>query len=681
MEGDVMAVGKTLTIYLAADLKKFNTGMAQAQGGLKGFGNSLTNVLGPALIGAGIAAGALAVKLGVDGVKAAIEDEAAMARLATTMNNLGLAHDTQKVEDYIYQLERSLGIADTDLRPAYDRLVRAIGNTEDAQTALQLALDVSAGSGKGLQQVTEALGKAYEGNIAGLSRLGAGIDAATLRTGDMDKITTQLASTFEGQARTSASTYEGQIQRLSTAADNLKEAFGAGLLGSLGDTDATTQDLVESMESMEGVIGGLGTALGKFTTGALAAYEDSIKRAGQETEVTSDQMEGLGVAAGGAGFVLGEIFGSLTGPGSPLGVLFGSLGATTKAADTLADTVVSTIPAWRDYSNAITYTTDQFREFLAANKIRLDGIKNENKDYMDLAARQNQVNTFTSIAVEKTNTLTSSRGSASKVADTLNKAEQKLLETYDTLNYKLDRTATKLSNQTKLLAEARQAVQEYASGIQQNLLSGIDLETAFTDQFDEAGQATGKTLLEGFNKQIAQAEYFGEVLNSIKAQGADQSLIEQIASLGPVTGAALAQQLIDDGLVKTMSDKWVGVQETTKGLALSLVPEFLIAGQNSAEEMVKGTAQTLLERSQAFTNMGKSIGKKVGAKFKAEFLADIAAAVKEVEAIQTAARAERVASETARQVAITDQQVGQALAKIIQRSDNRLGVQGVPVLA
>ena len=143
----------------------------------------------------------------------------------------------------------------------------------------------------------------------------------------------------------------------------------------------------------------------------------------------------------------------------------------------------------------------------------------------------------------------------------------------------------------------------------------------------------------------------------------------------------MAQQLIDDGLVKTMSDKWVGVQETTKGLAMSLVPEFLIAGQNSAEEMVKGTAQTLLERSQAFTNMGKSIGKKVGAKFKAEFLADIAAAVREVEAIQTAARAERIASETARQIAITDQQVGQALAKIIQRSDNRLGAQGVPVLA
>ena len=35
--------GKTLTIYLAADLKKFNQGMTQAQTGLKGFANTVSN--------------------------------------------------------------------------------------------------------------------------------------------------------------------------------------------------------------------------------------------------------------------------------------------------------------------------------------------------------------------------------------------------------------------------------------------------------------------------------------------------------------------------------------------------------------------------------------------------------------------------------------------------------------
>jgi hypothetical protein len=677
VEGDVMAVGKTLTIYLAADLKKFNQGMTQAQGGLKGFAGSLKNMLGPALIGATAALGALATKMAIDGVKAAMDDEVAVAKLAKTMENLGLAHDTQKVEDYIRVLERSLGIADTELRPAYDRLVRALGDTEAAQDALKLSLDVAAGSGKTLQQVTDALGKAYEGNIAGLSRLGAGIDAATIKTGDMDAITAQLSRTFTGQADIAAETYEGKIQRLSTAADNMKEAFGKGLLDSLTAISGGTQDLVEDMGRLEASLETAGNISGKVLSGMISDTMNLVKLMGFLTdpgatwnyiwEDIAIDLRGLTEEEKKAARAANEL--------AYAAALAGN------AAQTAGKQTQAATDWWMRHANTVKFTTQAYIDFLAANRVTLDGIQAENKGYLDLAARQKQVNTFTSIQIETNKKLTTTRGAFTASVNLLNKAEQKLSDTYEELNHKLDRTATKLTNQTALLADARQAVQDYASGIQQNLLSGIDLETAFTDQFDDTGKATGKSLIEGFNKQIAQAEWFGNVLNEIQNQGADRSLIEQIASLGPATGGALAQQLIDDGLVQTMSDKWVGVQETTKGLAMSLVPEFLIAGQNSAEEMVKGTAQTLLERSQAFTNMGKNIGKKVGAKFKAEFLADIAAAVKEVEAIQTAARAERVASETARQVAITDQQVGQALAKIIQRSDNRLGVQGVPVLA
>jgi hypothetical protein len=660
-----MARGKTLTVYLAADLKNFNNGMNKAQGEVRGFGGTLKNVLGPALIGAGIAVAGLATKMAIDGVQAAIADEAAMSKLATTMENLGLAHDTQKVEDYISVLERSLGIADTELRPAYDRLVRALGDTQKAQDALQLSLDVSAGSGKTLTQVTDALGKAYEGNIAGLSRLGAGIDAATIKSGDMDAITAQLSKTFTGQAEVAANTYEGKINRLSTAADNLKEAFGKGLLDSLSAMSDGTGDLVDSMGRLEASMESAGNITGKILEGMV-----------------KDSME------------LIKVFGFLTDPGATWNYIWEDIAIdlrgfteeekkAARAANELAyaaalsadatqkagNAATASAGKWQTYQYVINNTTRAYANYLAANSITIDE---------RMAANRLSIINQEKTAVEKvTATKITSTGASVK----LNKAEEELTERYDKLNKKLDITSTKLTNQTKKLSEAREAVQDYAKGIQENLLSGIDLGSAFTEQFDDTGKATGQTLIEGFNKQIAQAEWFGNVLNQIKSQGADDELIRQIASLGPATGGALAQQLIDDGLVKTMSDKWVSVQATTKNLAMQLVPEFLIAGQNSAEEMVKGTAETLLTRQQAFTNMGKSIGKKVGAKFKAEFLADIAAAVKEVGAIQTAARAERVASESARQVAITDQQVGQALAAIIQRSDNRLGLQGVPVLS
>jgi hypothetical protein len=282
MEQALMA--KTLTVYLAADLKKFNAGMDQAGRKAEGLGGVMNKLLGPALIGAGIAAGALATKLAVDGVKAAVEDEAAVAKLAQTMENLGLAHETKPVEDYIYQLERSLGIADTELRPAYDRLVRSIGNTEDANDAMALSLDVAAGTGKSLESVVEALGKAYDGNVTGLQRLGAGLDNATIRTGDMNKITGKLAKTFGGQATTQAKTFAGQLGRLQTAVDNLGEAFGGGILTGLGDTNEATQELVELMESLEPALKRAGEGVGKFV--AALAGSDGLQE-NLETSATN----------------------------------------------------------------------------------------------------------------------------------------------------------------------------------------------------------------------------------------------------------------------------------------------------------------------------------------------------------------------------------------------------------
>jgi hypothetical protein len=282
-------MAKTLTVYLAADLKKFNSGMDQAGKKAQGLSGTMNKMLGPALIGAGVAAGAFATKLAVDGVKAAIDNEKAMASLATTMENLGVAHDFQAVEDYVYQLERAYGVADTDLRPAYERLLRATRDATQAQDLLKLSMDISAGTGKDLKTVTEALGKAFEGTTTGLSRLGGGIDKATLATGDMNEITQMLADTFDGQADAAAKTFGGQLQRLQTAVDNLGEAFGTGLIGNIEDTEDRTQGLVEAMEDLEPIIYLLGerasttaeslgkviTPLADLATGAQAAEDET----------------------------------------------------------------------------------------------------------------------------------------------------------------------------------------------------------------------------------------------------------------------------------------------------------------------------------------------------------------------------------------------------------------------
>jgi len=256
-------MAKTLTVFLAADLKKFNSGMRDAQSGLKNLGGTLNNMLGPALIGAGVAAGAFAVKLAVDGVKAAAEDQKALEALATTLDNLGLAHEQTGVENFIYDMERAYGVADTELRPAYDRLIRSTKNVDEANRALSISMDISAATGKSIQTITDSIGRAYDGNTVSLGRLGLGIDRAALATMSLDDIMTTLADTFRGQADAEARTFEGQLRRLNTATDNLAEAFGAGLLQALGDVEGETQNLVDTMAEAESSIRVAGFTVGK----------------------------------------------------------------------------------------------------------------------------------------------------------------------------------------------------------------------------------------------------------------------------------------------------------------------------------------------------------------------------------------------------------------------------------
>ena len=89
-----MAQGRTLTVYLAADTDKFRRGIDDADRGLSGFrsrvssfSSALPGMLGAAAVGAGVALGALATKMAVDGVQAAIAQEK-----ATTQLKLSLIH-------------------------------------------------------------------------------------------------------------------------------------------------------------------------------------------------------------------------------------------------------------------------------------------------------------------------------------------------------------------------------------------------------------------------------------------------------------------------------------------------------------------------------------------------------------------------------------------------------------
>jgi hypothetical protein len=670
--------GKTLTIFLAADLKKFNQGMTQAQTGLKGFASTMSNMLGPAAIGAGIAIAGLATKMAVDGVQSALADEEAMRKLALTMENVGLAHDTQRVEDYISVLERSTGVADDDLRPAYDRLVRSIGDTAKAEQMLSLAMDISAGSGKSLDAVVQALGRAYDGNTAGLSRLGAGIDASILRSGNMQAITESLANTFRGQAAESADTLSGRMKVLNQAVDNLGEAFGKGLLTGVKSATNGTQDMVKAMQDLEDEAENVGQATAIVGASALKAggffvdaYGDvlgfikGLQGASNGAVKTASYLNPLGLVAA----LLGDQFNDAAEGAEASGDAIGYTAVEARKA----------VPQWNALTGAVRMTTQQYIDYLNANQVGNGILKDANENYLDLAARLKQVNTFASITDEELAALNGTTSAGSSAVEKLTKREKELIDLHETKSAVFASNRKELGFYTEELQKATDAIDNFTSSMQTNLLAGIDLGSVYKGQFNEEGEKTGESLLAGFNKQIEQATWFGNVLNAIKSQGADSRLIEQIAGLGPEIGGALGQQMLDEGLVPTLNDKFIGVQETTRTLAMGLVPEFLLAGQESALTMVDSISEQMAKEVNRLAKIGKKIAKPLGQSFKAELMSDVAEALRAVEAAGAAGRAEVVAAAERRQVNLTNAAVAQALQNLVRSADARNGAPVSPV--
>lgn len=230
-----MAGSRTLKLSILGDVDNLNKSLKTASADVDSFGDKVGKVgkmVGAAFVAAAAAAGAYAIKIGVDGVKAALEDEKAQRILALTLENTTKATKAQiaAVEDYITETALATGVTDDQLRPALSRLVRSTKDTEEAQKLLSLALDISSATGKPLEAIANSLGKAYDGNTNALGKLGLGIDQSILKTKDFNKVYENLRGSFAGFAAQEANTFQGRIDRLNVAFDEAKETIGFALL-------------------------------------------------------------------------------------------------------------------------------------------------------------------------------------------------------------------------------------------------------------------------------------------------------------------------------------------------------------------------------------------------------------------------------------------------------------------
>lgn len=230
-----MAGSRTLKLSILADVDDLKKNLTAGSKDVETFGDQVTKfgkVAAAAFVAAAAAAGAYALKIGVDGVKAAIEDEKAQTQLALALKNATGATTAQiaATEDSILQMSLATGVADDKLRPALQKLALNTNDLGKAQELLSVALNVSTATGKPLEQVATAIGVAYDGNTAALAKLKIGLTATELKSMTFTEVQAKLNEQFGGAAQANAETYAGRIARMQVAFNEAKETIGYALL-------------------------------------------------------------------------------------------------------------------------------------------------------------------------------------------------------------------------------------------------------------------------------------------------------------------------------------------------------------------------------------------------------------------------------------------------------------------
>jgi len=307
--------------------KKAETSVDRLNKTTKGLSRTFARTFGTAAV----------LAFGKASVKAFAEDDKAATSLGQTLKNLNLAYGSNigTVNGYISRLETQTGVLDDELRPAMDRLLRATGDVAKSQQLLNLSLDVAAGTGKSVTQVSQSLQKAYLGQTQAIGRLGVGLSKADIASSSFEEIQQKLTTLFAGQATAAAETFAGQLDKLTIAANNAKETIGKGLF--------------DAISALSG--GGMTTAtdnIDKLATGIA----DSLKNTGELIDKL-DKLKPVLIAVGliaaaaflpittaiaGAIFLLGDLNKRLDEQAFRKGIIPGGMGNVSMTGGTNQDT-------------------------------------------------------------------------------------------------------------------------------------------------------------------------------------------------------------------------------------------------------------------------------------------------------------------------------------------------------
>ena len=237
---------------------------------LEGAGEKAQFALKKAAVPAAAALAGLGAVL-VSATKDALEDEAAQTLLATTLKKTTGATEAQikANEDWITTQGKLLGVSDDELRPVLSKLAKATGSVTKAQKLATAAMDIAASTGKPLATVTDAVAKAYGGNMAALGKLAPEYRTMIKNGASFEEVMAKIAETTGGVASKAANTNAGKMKRLALSMKETKESIGKALIPVFEKLLPYLQKFADWAEKNPGKITAIAIAIGVLSAAVI----------------------------------------------------------------------------------------------------------------------------------------------------------------------------------------------------------------------------------------------------------------------------------------------------------------------------------------------------------------------------------------------------------------------------
>ena len=486
-------------------------------------------IAGKAFLPAVAALGALTAAAGYS-IKAAVEDSAAQAKLAKTLQNVVGATNEQisATEKSISAMSMQYAVADDELRPALASLVLGTQDLSTANTALTLAMDVAAGTGADLQTVSDALSKAYGGNYKALRQLSPQLYAMIKDGASLDEVMAELSRTFGGSAAAAADTAEGKFKRLNIALGEAAEAIGAAMLPAI---EAVLPYLIKFATWAQDNYATLilvGSAIAGIAT-ALIAFKGAQILANAITAVSIALNWGLAASATAANTAL------TLGTGAAL------------------------------IAGGLVVAAGAFLAFKEATKSAVEEVK-------PFGPQLSEINGGLG-PVEK------GLGGTGKAAKSM---ADKIKEATEALQKYLKAA---LEDAQKQLVDAQEAFTDFATSVNDSIKDAF----SFADAKD-AGDETGAGFLQGLRDQVAGIVKYGSDVKTLLEMGLSQEALQAVLDAGGESGAAIAAELIAGGAsaIAETNDLVMAADNAAKTIGIQAAEQWFQAGVDNAQSYLQG---------------------------------------------------------------------------------------------